>query len=300
MQKKTTINKSLAVGIILLFIGIAVAPSINFTVAKASNDNDLVEVTTQACGIKGYENTTVKLTREHYQNLEQYLIEFRARLNQTTTREEAVPIFNEAVVELNKYGLLPKGMSVEQAQRVITVDYQNKNMIKLQEKLLHSRLLAQDNNSNYFCLIAGKSNDCRSIGPLGLSVQVFLFLFFHLLYAIYDMDIFIILNVIMLVPMYEHSAVRIFNLLGALTFGHHYTVTNYPSTGWVFTYGLMGKKLWNNTFIGGLFHTFVEPSDIGSYSCVGASGFSGIRILFPDETTSHFIGSALRVKLISE
>jgi hypothetical protein len=167
--KDTWVKKSLVFSIILLFIGIAVAPSINFTVVKASADNDLVEVTTQACGIKGYGNTTVKLTREQYQNLERYLVEFRAQLNQTSTREEAVPIFKDAVVELDKYGLLPKEMSVAQVQRVIT------------EEFLYSRLLAQDNNSNYFCLIAGKSNDCRSIGPVGFSIHVLLFILCHLL-----------------------------------------------------------------------------------------------------------------------
>jgi len=83
-------KKILIVGVILLFLGVAVAPSINFTAVKASNDNDLVEVTTQACGIKGYGNSTVKLTREQYQNMEEKLVEFRARLNQTSTREEAV------------------------------------------------------------------------------------------------------------------------------------------------------------------------------------------------------------------
>jgi len=107
------IRKWLAIGIILLFVGVTLAPTINFNTVKASTDEDLVEVTTQACGIKGYGNTTVKLTREQYQNLEQYLIEFRARSNKTTTREEAIPIFKEAVVELDKYGLLPNGMSVE-------------------------------------------------------------------------------------------------------------------------------------------------------------------------------------------
>ena len=102
-------RKWLAIGIILLFVGVTIAPTINFNIVKASTDDDLVEVTTQACGIQGYGNTTVKLTREQYQDLEQYLVEFRARLNQTSTREEAVPIFKDAVVELDKYGLLPKG-----------------------------------------------------------------------------------------------------------------------------------------------------------------------------------------------
>lgn len=79
-------KKPFAIGIIFLFIGVAVAPSINSTVVKTSDD--LVEVTSQACGIKGSGNATVKLTKEQCKNLEQYLVDFRARLNQTTTREE--------------------------------------------------------------------------------------------------------------------------------------------------------------------------------------------------------------------
>jgi hypothetical protein len=114
-------RKWLAIGIILLFVGVTIAPTINVQVVKASQDDDLVEVTTQAYGIKGYGNTTVKLTREQYQNLEQYLVEFRARLNQTSTREEAVPIFKDAVVELDTYGLLPKGMSVENAKSFLSM-----------------------------------------------------------------------------------------------------------------------------------------------------------------------------------
>ena len=142
-------RKCLAIGIILLFIGVTIVPTINFNTVKASTDDDLVEVTTQACGIKGYGTTTVKLTREQYQNLQQYLVEFRARLNQTTTKEEAVPIFMEAVVELNNYGLLPQGMSVERAQRLVTGGSQ-----KPIERLLNNR--HQEifpNLDNAFCLL---------------------------------------------------------------------------------------------------------------------------------------------------
>jgi hypothetical protein len=135
MRANPYLRNGLAIGIILLFIGVTLAPSINFNVVKASTDNELVEVTTQACGIKGFGNQTVKLTKQQYQNLEQYLTEFRARLNKTTTREEAVPIFKDAVVELNKYGLLPKGMSVEQAQKLVTGGYQNDKSMEIVHKL---------------------------------------------------------------------------------------------------------------------------------------------------------------------
>jgi len=149
MQTNQILRKGLVVGVILLFIGVAVAPSINFPVVKASTDNDLVEVTSQARGIQGFGNTTVKLTKEQYQNLEQYFVDFRARLNQTSTREEVVPLFKDAVVELNKYGLLPKGMSVAQAQRLVTIGYRTQRVPTIIKKLNQSLI-------NYDCLFTAK------------------------------------------------------------------------------------------------------------------------------------------------
>ena len=146
-------KKILALGIILLFIGVAFAPSINFNVVKASSDNDLVEVTTQACGINGFGNTTVKLTKQQYQNLEQYLVDFRARLNKTTTRDEAVPIFKEAVVELDKYGLLPKRMSVQKAEKLVTGEFLNKRMMNALEMIAKKKMVS--NEANYLCLTVG-------------------------------------------------------------------------------------------------------------------------------------------------
>ena len=151
-------RKWLAIGIILLFVGVTIAPTINFNTVKASTDDDLVEVTTQACGIKGYGNTTVKLTREQYQNLEQYLVEFRARLNQTSTREEAVPIFKEAVVELDKYGLLPKGMSVENCTEVgnwrISICKELQNCLNISSIKINILSIVM-----FLCLIAGEHKD---------------------------------------------------------------------------------------------------------------------------------------------
>jgi hypothetical protein len=119
MNKKNHTEKCLAIGIILLFVGVTIAPIINFNTVKASMDDDLVEVTTQACGIKGYGDTAVKLTREQYQDLEQYLDDFDTRVKQTTTKEEVIVLYKEAIIELNDYGLLPKGMSISLAERLV-------------------------------------------------------------------------------------------------------------------------------------------------------------------------------------
>jgi hypothetical protein len=168
------IRKWLAIGIILLFVGIAVAPTINFNTVKASTDDDLLEVTTQACGIKGYGDTTVKLTREQYQNLEEYLVEFRARLNQTSTRGEAVPIFKDAVVELDKYGLLPKGMSVERAQMLIIGRYQNIRMMKFVGKINSKNQQHMEGSiTNSNCLIFGGTTNTVIISNLLPRIKIF-------------------------------------------------------------------------------------------------------------------------------
>jgi hypothetical protein len=171
------LKKILALGVILLFIGVAVAPSINMSVVKASNDNDLVEVTTQACGIKGYGNTTMRLTSEQYQDLEQYLVEFRARLNQTTTREEVIPIFKEAVVEFNKYGLLPKGMSVVQTQRLVTGWNRNEY-----QKILNKQQEIFSKFINVFCLLSiTATEDENGNLPMILPLSPLFFIYLPLL-----------------------------------------------------------------------------------------------------------------------
>jgi hypothetical protein len=235
------IRKWLAIGIILLFVGVTISPTINFNTVKASNDDDLVEVTTQACGIQGYGNTTVKLTREQYQDLEEYLVEFRARLNQTSTREEAVPIFKDAVVELDKYGLLPRGMSVERAQRLVTRFYQDNKINTFQKKLLTNPLLSSDSNSNVFCLIAGYTSYTYFIGfPLFLPIKIF----------------------------------------SITTFGKTQRWAGYyheqPAEGWIICIGLSGFTSWTGPFLGGIFQF---SFNLWSYN-VGMIGFTGIKLGF--------------------
>ena len=165
--------KCVAIGIIFLFIGVVIAPSINFNTGKASKDDKLVEVTIQACGIKGYKDTTVKLTKEQYKNLKQYLVEFRTRLNQTSTREEATPIFKEAVLELDMYGLLPEGMNIEQAQKFITGTFESTHGKSMIEKLFYKNIY-QD---HYFCsFVTGVVHDGYAMGILYMIGMILLLL----------------------------------------------------------------------------------------------------------------------------
>ncbi|HUS98916.1 MAG TPA: hypothetical protein VMY59_01175 [Candidatus Thermoplasmatota archaeon] len=285
-------RKVLVISVILLFIGVAVAPSINQSIVKASND-DLVEVTTQACGIKGYRDTTVKLTREQYQNLEQYLVDFRARLNQTSTREEAVPIFKEAVVELDKYGLLPKGMSVEKAQKLVSQQNQNDYLTKLQKRYLKNRILL-NSNENYFSFIAGATTNTLILGPIPLTCILTGLIGFILL-ASASTTVKGIIGALMFysslyigllfyfLPGILFSVIRI----GATTLNFDPDVPSeyLPSEGWISSFGITGKKTWVGPFYGNM----VGPG------LIGVVGFTGLKIALLNDC--FYLGSAIKIGL---
>ena len=249
---------------------------------KASDDNDLVEVTTQACGIKGYRNTTVRLTREQYQNLEQYLVEFRARLNQTTTREEAVTIFKQAVAELNKYGLLPTGMNVERAQRVVTGQSCVKNYSHFFSKTLPFKNQSQ---YNYLALVSGNVSGA----PFESTV---LFYMSYLLFGNPPFTFFIFIRLILaliglaLIPVniiYSNVLPIPFSLLNNICM---FNDPWHDCTGYVETFGLLGKKSYEGTLNG-----LLPPDHLS-----GIVGFTGIKIHTGTEIYDYFfLGTAIVV-----
>jgi hypothetical protein len=315
-------KKLVAIGIIFLFIGVAVAPSINSTVVKASNDNDLVEVTSQACGIQGFGNTTVKLTKEQYQNLEQYLVGFRASLNQTTTIEEEIPLFKESVVELNKFGLLPKGMSVERAQRLVLGIYAHPHYRRLLEKIQHTYGNNYSNYENYLCLIHGSTSRTTAQGPL---VTVFRFASMNIFFLATNLaqyfinhnrsllaQFFGIISVPFLISMFGIGAFlsgfNPFLVLSVVSYGLTFNFFwygyygNRPTHGTVYTNGVNGIKDWNGDFYGAIldpkyFQYFDQLLSFEYYP--GILGFLGIMLTNRQTAgwASYYFGFGLGIKV---
>jgi hypothetical protein len=271
IRGKTMKRKCLAVGIILLFVAVTIAPTINFNTVKASTDDDLVKVTTQACGIKGYGDTTVKLTREQYQNLEEYLVEFRARLNQTSTREEAVPIFKDAVVELDKYGLLG-GLSVEKAQMLVVGPSQNTIVNNMFRKV--SKVGNFSGIDNHLCLVLGRMTQTYPLGVFGYSSFIIYFLWFF--------------SVITRFPFLHFLP---FQLIGPVTFGvtqinHDMSKTQYyyyPAQGWMTATGLNGLTQISGPLYGTLGDVEVGFAGYWTYYSKGMNSFTGLTIYFQGE-----------------
>ena len=156
MDKRNCIGVSF---VVLLFIGVAFVPSINFNVAKASDAKELIEVTSQACGINGFGNTTVKPTKQQYAELEQLFNTIKTQLSVVETRDEAKEVLNEAIIELNNYGLLPEGITVDQAQKLVTGNFQNTNLEPSLNRLITKHQGEFDEYENYFCfVVANVSN----------------------------------------------------------------------------------------------------------------------------------------------
>jgi hypothetical protein len=311
-------KKLCAIGIIFLFIGVAVAPSINSSVVKTSDD--LIEVTSQACGIQGFGNTTVKLTKQQYQDLAQYLVDFRARLNQTTTREEAIPLFKDAVVELNKFGLLPKGMSIEEAQKLVTGNYIPPQLQKTIVKLWKKSTESNDKNESVLCLLYGSTSRwitkfvrgtiylvfwilCEFLSKIFAKILNFIsnfvvpFIENH--YLLWDSIVLVLLllyeigtpiislisaifyPILSLIEFLDYQPVRILSTVG-LT----------DASGFVQSQGINGMRQWTGSLTGNINQPLLKK-----YLDPGIIGFTGLRLMGFDSCT--FFGFALLINIIA-
>jgi len=166
---------------------------------KVLQETEFVDVTIQACGIRELGNTTIKLTRQQYENFSRYLETFNARLNQTKMREEALPLFREAVVELNKYGLLPKGMNIQQTQKLVSG-----GNLKIPHQMIgrHSITSGED-ILNLFCFVYTKCHEAVNEGLLyaiAFSILLKHFYIGYFLCLLTQLNPFLFCNIVSLFP----------------------------------------------------------------------------------------------------
>ncbi len=289
-------KKLLVVGVIVLFLGLAIAPSINANVSKASVDSELVEITTEICGINGVTPNTVLLSKEDAEEVEKLFTDIQRKLDEVETREESVDIFNEAVVELDKYGLLG-GLSVEQAQRLVTGRYQNLITINLLEKAYKKRSLNFAENENVLCLIAGITKNTFFMSLWGILVNGIIVTVFDLLTYLFGIS-FELAFIFLLVAIFITDPIQRIEFLNPVCIGR--TIETYLNETWgiVTTYGLNGLKVWNGNLKGTFQRLF---SIYGSQTDVAIVGFTGLKFQLisysSEKILSLFLGFAPWVKI---
>ena len=114
------------------------------------DDHDFVEVTTEFSGFG--KQHTVHLSQQDANEIHGLIDEIKIKLDSVESRKETIKIFYEAIVELNRYGLLG-GLSIEQAQELVDGRYQNPRIIRQNDR---EAGIFQD--TNFFCLVAGHTS----------------------------------------------------------------------------------------------------------------------------------------------
>lgn len=283
-MNKTYIKKGLAIAVILLFIGVALAPSINSNIVK----DDLVEVTTEFCGIEGLKPHTIKISKNEVDKLKLFIDDFKNQLNKVETREETILLYNEAIVELDKYGLLGK-LSIEKAKNLVTGRYQNNKVTKLLEERYSKVQENSEDIENYLCLVAGRTTN-TFIYTLPILSTFFIFLFFYYLGHLFDKGI---------IRDIQTFFADLLNFLldysceSRLIYFRNPIAYNYPGAeGWIYSIGIKGIQSINGTMRGTLFDR-TDIDDLG-FSIIG---FKGLKICMNYPFDAFYIGHALALKI---
>ncbi len=221
--------------------------------------------------------------------------------------EETQRTFNDTIVSLSRYNLLPNGMNIEQAKRLVTSASQNQKGETLLKKI-STKFLADakaGTMQNSFCLIAGNTSnthfaklakrttlrlydimDYCSGNALLVKVATALWIVCNQFNKISEM---------MVKQNGYHSGVSI-------SFGnyHYYPYPNwlYPAQGWLSTNGINGKQNITGSFWGQKITGGWQPQDdwYMNYTWKGCIGFTGI-ITYVGSDSAYYLGSALYVNV---
>ena len=134
MIKNPLTEKFLAVGIILLFIGVAISqgtPRI-----KDQKSKNYFELTTEISGLPNMQSNKIFLTETKLNELRDILEDVEHKLNKASNSQESKDIFKDAVDRLYAFGLFGS-INKQQAKKLLTGEYQQYNNGILLNKLLN-------------------------------------------------------------------------------------------------------------------------------------------------------------------
>jgi len=182
-------REGLAIAVILLFIGVAFAPSINSSVVK----DELIEFDVEFCGLD--KKHTVQLTQREADEVELLFNDIEQQLSEVETREETNEIFNDAIIELNNYGLLGD-FSVDFIQKLVTGVYKYPKILEGMERLYNKNKEVFNVEENILCLVAGLTTTTIFRGPIiegiGISLLIVSSLFLEIAYFLDSIESWIL------------------------------------------------------------------------------------------------------------
>ena len=314
-RNPAVLYKGLVVGVIVLFIGVGINPAI----ATVEPDNStLEEITIQFYETNKTYNHTVMLTREQVEELENLINDFEIKIDSADNRLETEAIYKDTVVSLNDIGILPEGMSIEKAQRLVTGKEHNPIAVRLFERWFNRNQGKIGDNENFLCLIGGwYSYEMRCTRGIMTILTPIWNNFFRTIYNIGEKyplleELFhdILLGLIELPA--AIWIIRPFQVGFELFFGDKYEYpheTLYKACKLdIIILGLNGMQKFKGKWFGHLplppfLYLINEQEKKLIFTYPGAVGFTGIKIydfISPYSDENLLLGSALRVKLGEE
>jgi hypothetical protein len=237
-----------------------------------------------------------------YGEAEKIFNDLQLKLDKVTTKQETLDLFKEVIVELNEHGLLPKGMTIKRAQRLII----NGFLRSEPEQSFQSNY--ENNSGNINCLVIGIANETY-FRPYPALVQDIPFLY-NLAFNHSGFSITTILALPYLFRVLQPVKFGPYAYVGArFKVVEHGNTTHEridASSGWVWTIGSNGYKKWNGTFYGGLYtkykkfvynnYSYAEAWDpVGIRGFVGINFFNFISSFGGNKLSSFYIGFAREV-----
>jgi hypothetical protein len=235
-----------------------------------------------------------------YVEAEKIFNELKLKLDKVTTKQEALVLINEAIVDLNKYGLLPKGMSVRQAQRLVTVCFLKSELLQPTQK---SNL---NNTGNINCLVVGIATETyfRPYPSLVMDIPIIEYLVFDSNFSKYFNFLAWFYAIRVFTPVKFGPYAYVGNRYKAFEDGN-LTDKIYSSSGFVWTIGANGIKKWNGSFYGGLYTKYMKAvyennsyeiwDAVGIRCFVGINFFNCISFASSNEFPSFYIGFAREI-----
>ena len=313
--------KTLALSIVVLFIGISFQPvfavDIKSTDEKVieskSGNNEKVEYEIQIIKTNKIIENKVYLTQQQANDLENLIEGIRFDLNNSESSEETTEIYYNAINSFNNLGLFTKDITLDEIKQLVTGETQKLDSIKFKKEL-------GDGFENRLCLVSCNTNMAYTLGPVTIMTAlacippVAYMILFNSIYFKHNLSEHPILVKLLMTPMYLYSIIILALLISSylsimsiqpITIGSltacglviYPAVPSdyfeyYPSNGWIQTFGLNGKKSYNGNFYGDLFYL---PLMFFHYYC-SMIGFTGISIRRKNNDVFR-LGFALDVKI---
>jgi len=320
----------ISIGVTAILLCVVISPVIYAENLQISSKEEIVDLTVEIYGFDEVNNFTVSLTHKQAREVEKLFDIIRIKLNESNSDEDTSSIFQDAIVELDKYGLLGK-YKVEEIQKLITEKHKESKYSTIFDRLLKRYSKGTFDLENYDCQIAGNTTNTRIHGtrplirllkvlsivigilPMGIILGLldvfseFLYNNFKILYVLLSI-ITLPISIVALPFLMSLALVLIVEFLspyslidsrfhGDMQFGY---VSNpfeanpirIPSKGWVWTNGSNGIIEYNGTFFGQIYYIIQYGFPYDYYYQIGATDFLGIKIGGLRGGNSNFIGQA--------